>query len=310
VLIRTDVIAGARLAHRCAQWHETTWVWLFVPGRAIGDCRMTATRTVLITGAGSGIGRATAKLFVANAWNVAASMRAPERSDLAAKSTRLRLLRLDVTDPASIEAAIGEAIRVFGAIDVLVNNAGYALVGPFEAMSEAQVRRQLETNVLGLMSVTRAILPHMRQRKSGTIVNVASVGGRLTFPLYSVYNASKWAVDGFSEALSFELAEHGIAVKIIEPGPIKTDFYGRSQDLARREGLTAYDRFVARVMPVIQRAGATAPGPEIVAESIWAAATDGSDRLRYAPNGMAMLAARRMLPDRLYRAAIRIGLGA
>jgi len=266
---------------------------------------MPGKKTAFITGASAGIGRATALYFAAQGWQVAATMRAPEKdADFAAADGPMRAFRLDVTDPRSIGRAVEEAIRAFGQIDVLVNNAGYGLVGPFEAMEEAQIRRQLETNVIGLMNVTRALLPHFRANRAGTIVNVASVGGRLTFPLYSVYHATKWAVEGFSEALTYELAEHGIRVKIIEPGAIKTEFYGRSQDTATNPGLAAYDAFVARVLPRMRRVGETAPGPEIVAESIWKAATDGTDRLRYKPNGAPLMAMRRLLPDRAYRAVV------
>jgi NAD(P)-dependent dehydrogenase (short-subunit alcohol dehydrogenase family) len=280
----------------------------------------TDTKTVLITGASTGIGRAAVDVFAARGWNVAATMRTPDAASTMIRDGgpaanggthgAVRIFRLDVTDGASIEKATEDVLRTFGRIDVLVNNAGYGLVGPFEAMEEAQIRRQFETNVFGLMATTRAVLPHMRERKSGVIVNVSSVGGRLTFPLYSVYHATKWAVNGFSESLTFELKEHGIRVKIIEPGPIKTDLYTRSQDRASKPGLTAYDRFVASVYPLLQSYGVSAPGPEGAAEAIWKAATDGSNKLRYKPNGVALMAMRRLLPDRAYREAIAWQLGA
>jgi NAD(P)-dependent dehydrogenase (short-subunit alcohol dehydrogenase family) len=280
----------------------------------------TETKTVLITGASTGIGKVTAELFAARGWNVAATMRTPEKSRAlhrdggpgvdGTEHGAIRLFALDVTDAASIARAIEETLGTFGRIDAVVNNAGYGLVGPFEAIDETKIRRQFDTNVFGLMAVTRAVLPHMRERKSGTIITVSSVGGRLTFPLYSVYHATKWAVNGFSEALTYELKEHGIRVKIIEPGPIKTDFYDRSQDVARKQGLTAYNRFVASVFPRLQSYGATAPGPECAAESIWKAATDGTNKLRYKPNGVALMAMRRLLPDRAYREAIGWQLGA
>lgn len=271
---------------------------------------MSDQKTIFVTGASSGIGKATVEYFAANGWRVAATMRTPEKhSSLAQSDGSVRLFRLDVTNSASVAAAVEQAVAAFGNIDVLVNNAGYGLVGPFEAMQEAQIRRQLDTNLIGLMNVTRAVLPHFRANRAGTIINVASVGGRLTFPLYSVYHATKWAVEGFSEALTYELAGHGIRVKIIEPGPIKTEFYNRSMDIAKKPGLAAYDALVARVFPRMQLAGASAPGPEIVAESIWRAATDGSSRLRYKPNGAALLALRRLVPDRVYRALISRQLG-
>ena len=123
--------------------------------------------------------------------------------------------------------------------------------------------------------------------------------------LYSVYHATKWAVEGFTESLGFELEPHGIRVKIVEPGPIKTSFYDRSMDLAKKDGLTAYDAFVAKAMPNMQAVGAKAPGPERVARVIWRAATDGSRKLRYSANSAPLLALRRLLPDRVFLAIMR-----
>src|SRR6185295_14548069 len=188
----------------------------------------------------------------------------------------LECFRLDVTDIDSIRTAIAATLDKFGRIDAIVNNAGFAVVGPFEAATQEQIDRQMQTNVYGVMNVCREILPYFREQKRGIIVNVASMGGRITFPLYSLYHASKWALEGFSEALQFEVKEFGIKIKIIEPGPIRTDFYDRSQDLTRKEGLTAYDNFIARAMPNLQKAGETAPDGKLVAEVIYEAATDGS----------------------------------
>jgi NAD(P)-dependent dehydrogenase (short-subunit alcohol dehydrogenase family) len=263
------------------------------------------TKTLLLTGSSSGIGRATAIHFAERGWNVLATMRTPAKAHESLKRPNVHLLPLDVTDPDSIRAAVAEAVSRHGGIDVLVNNAGYGLVGPFEATTPEQVSRQFATNVFGLMDVTREVIPHLRERRSGLVVNVASMGGRITFPLYSVYHATKWAVEGFSEALNYELAEHGVRVKIVEPGPIRTDFYDRSMDLVAKEGLTAYDAFVAKAMPNMQKAGETAPGPEAVARVIWKAATDGSSRIRYQANSAPILALRRLLPDRLFMGIVR-----
>ncbi|MGD9720507.1 MAG: SDR family oxidoreductase [Pirellulales bacterium] len=264
-----------------------------------------ATKTVLITGSSSGIGRATAEHFAQQGWNVSATMRSPEQAEGWAHAANLRALRLDVTEPDSIRTAIAHTVERFGPIDVLVNNAGYGMVGPFEASTVEQVARQLATNVTGLMNVTREIVPHFRERRAGTIINVSSMGGRLTFPFYSVYHASKWAVEGFSESLSYELGMFGIRVKLVEPGAIRTDFYDRSQDLSQKPGLTAYDALLAKAMPVMQRAGTTAPGPEVVARTIFRAATDGSWKLRYPVNAGVFLWARRLLGPRLFMAMVR-----
>jgi len=263
------------------------------------------TKTVFITGASSGIGRSTARLFQERGWNVAASMRSPDRAGDWIKQDRTLGLRLDVTNGESIGVAMDRAVTHFGAVDVLVNNAGYGTVGPFEASTPEQVERQIATNVTGLMNVTRAFLPHFRERRRGVIVNVASMGGRITFPLYSVYHATKWAVEGFSEALVYELEPFGIRVKIIEPGAIKTDFYDRSLEVLTRPGLTAYDGFVARAMRTMQKAGADAPGPEIVARTIYRAATDGRHRLRYPANSASVLLLRRLLPTGVFMGLVK-----
>ncbi len=264
-------------------------------------------KTVLITGASSGIGAATVKKFQAEGWNVAATMRTPEKHPELAQLDRVICPRLDVNDRASIESAIAQTIDHFGTIDVLINNAGYALLGPFEATDPEQIRKQFDTNVFGLMEASRAILPHFREKNAGILVNVASIGGKMAFPLYSSYHATKWAVEGFSEALQYELEEFNIRVKIIEPGPIKTDFYGRSEDVAQKEGLTAYDRIVAKVVPNLKKAGATGSPPEVTANVIYKAATDGSKKLRYPAGGNAglLLLLRRLSRDKHWSTGIR-----
>ncbi len=262
-------------------------------------------KVVLITGASTGIGLETAKLFQAKNWKVAATMRSPENADELKKIVDIECMHLDVTDVASIKSAIAATLEKFGRIDAVVNNAGFAVVGPFEAATPEQIEQQMQTNVYGVMNVCREILPIFRTQKSGTIINVASMGGRLTFPLYSIYHASKWALEGFSEGLVYELKEFGIRVKIIEPGPIKTDFYDRSQSISKKEGLTAYDNFVARALPSLQKAGETGPSGVVVAETIYQAATDDSSKLRYQVNSRAILLARRLMPDWLFLPIIR-----
>jgi short-subunit dehydrogenase len=257
-------------------------------------------KVILITGASSGIGRETARLFQIKNWKVAATMRSPEKAEDLRKIADIECLRLDVTDAGSIKAAVEATIEKFGRLDAVVNNAGYGLVGAFEAATEEQIEKQFQTNVFGLMNVCREILPVFREQKRGVIVNVASMGGRITFPLYSLYHATKWAVEGFSESLQYEVEQFNIRVKIIEPGPIKTDFYDRSMDLTRREGLTAYDDFIDKAMPNMQKAGADAPDAAVVAETIYQAVTDGSNKMRYPVNSKMVLTARKLLPDSLF----------
>jgi len=181
----------------------------------------------------------------------------------------VRCLRLDVTDPESISHAIAQALERFQSIDVLVSNAGYGLIGAFEACSVEQIERQFATNVFGLMAFTRALLPHFREQRSGIIMNVSSIGGHMAFPLYSLYHSTKWAVEGFSDSLQYELEPFNIRVKIIEPEPIKTDFCERSADLASKPGLTAYDAFTEKVMAAMKNAGDAGSPPEVTAQVIY-----------------------------------------
>ena len=257
-------------------------------------------KVILITGASSGIGLETAKLFQTKNWKVAATMRSPEKAEELQKIADLETLRLDVTDVDSIKSAFSETLEKFGRIDAVVNNAGYGLIGAFEAASAEQIEKQFQTNVFGLMNVCREILPYFREQKRGTIVNVASVGGRMTFPFYSLYNSTKWAVEGFSESLQYELEQFNIRVKIIEPGPIKTDFYDRSQDVARKEGLHAYDYMLDKAMTNMRKAGENAPEASVVAETIYEAVTDGSKKMRYGVNTKGILKARKFLPDSIF----------
>ena len=262
-------------------------------------------KVVLITGASSGIGLHTAKLFQAKNWKVAATMRKPENADELKKIVDIECLRLDVTDNGSIKSAIAATLDKFGRIDVVVNNAGYGLTGPFEAATQKQIERQFQTNVFGLMNVCREILPYFREHKRGYIVNVASVGGRMTFPFSSLYHATKWAVEGFSESLQYELAPFNIRVKLIEPGPIRTDFYDRSIEFARKNGLTGYDRAAEAAMARMSEGGRTAPDGSVVAQAIYDAVSDGTRKMRYGVNTKGILLARRLLPAPVFFALIR-----
>lgn len=237
-------------------------------------------KTILITGASSGIGQATALLFQSRGWNVVATMRRPDAAGPLIGLERTSIEALDVTDAASIASAVRAGIQRFGAIDVVLNNAGYGLYGLLEATPAEKIRRQFETNVIGVLEVTRAIVPHFRARATGTIVNIASVGGKITFPLGALYHGSKFAVEGLSEALSYEMRCIGVHVKIIEPGMIATEFGGRSFDFNNDERLTAYQPLVRSLMSQLGALGASASPASSVAEVIFEAATDGSDRLR------------------------------
>jgi NAD(P)-dependent dehydrogenase (short-subunit alcohol dehydrogenase family) len=257
-------------------------------------------KVIFITGASSGIGLETAKLFQSKNWKVAATMRTPEKAGDLQTIADLATIRLDVTDVESIKAAISEALEKFGRIDAVVNNAGYGLLGPFEAASPEQIERQFDTNLFGLFNVCREIIPYFRQQKRGTIVNISSLGGRVALPFSSLYSATKFAVEGFSESLHYELEPFKIRVKLIEPGPIKTDFYSRSQDVARKEGLTVYDHRLEPFLEFMDKGGNDAPDGSAVAQAIYEAVTDDGKKLRYPVNTKGLLGLRGVLPDGLF----------
>jgi len=239
-----------------------------------------ASKTVMITGASAGIGKTTAQLFQQKGWNVVATMRSPEAGKDLAALPNVLVTRLDVTDEPSIAAAVQAAEQRFGGIDVLVNNAGYGVYGLLEATSVESIRRQFETNVVGLLATTRAVLPSMRRSKSGVVVNIGSIAGKMTYPLGTMYNGTKFAVEGISEALRFELREIGVRVKLIEPGIIFTNFFDATE-FNNDESLAEYQPLVGKFAAAMDevKKGGTEVG--VVAETIYTAATDGTDRLRY-----------------------------
>ncbi|MCG5238591.1 SDR family oxidoreductase [Azospirillum doebereinerae] len=268
-------------------------------------------KTILITGCSSGIGRAAARLFAERGWNVVATMRDPADDTELAALDGVLVTRLDVQDQDSIGHAIQAGIARFGRIDALVNNAGYGQYGLFEALSRESIQRQFDVNVFGVMDVTRAILPHFRKNKAGVILNVGSGAGLFTLPMISLYCASKFALEGFSEALAYELASQNIAVKLIEPhgGVTATRFSERAaEDSARGAELADYDAFSRDTAAAFARmTAARAMSAQDVAEAILAAATDGTDRLRYpvGDDSRRFLKARRGMTDEDYVAFMR-----
>ena len=267
-------------------------------------------QTVLITGSSTGIGKATAQWFHDKGWNVVATMRSPEKETELTALDNVLVTRLDVLDSDSIQAAFAAGIERFGSIDALVNNAGYGAYGPLEAFPMDAIRRQFDTNVIGLLEVTKAALPHFRERKTGTIVNISSIGGKMTFPLGTLYHGTKFAVEGLSEALHYELEPIGIRMKIVEPGAIVTDFGGRSFDFRNDESLTEYQSTVQTLMAAF---GAMANGSpaEVVAEVIWNAVTDGTDTLRYTAGEDAReyMANRKQFDDATFIGGLKQSLG-
>jgi NAD(P)-dependent dehydrogenase (short-subunit alcohol dehydrogenase family) len=268
-------------------------------------------KTVLITGCSSGFGRATALHFHEQGWNVVATMRAPDRhrASLPA-SDRFRVLALDVTSRTSIDAAVREGIEAFGGLDVAVNNAGIGLFGALEATPERTAREVFETNVFGVMAVAQAVVPHFRERRAGTLVNVTSSAGIVPMPLVSVYTASKFAIEGFTEALSYELSYFGAGAKIVEPGYAPGTSFTAS-GMERMRGLVppSYAPYAEQLL------GGLGGGKHTVdldvARAVWLAATDGSTRLRYpaGPDAEDLAALRRAFPGEDYLERMRAAVG-
>ncbi|TRW82089.1 SDR family oxidoreductase [Mycolicibacterium sp. 018/SC-01/001] len=242
--------------------------------------------SVLITGSSSGYGLATALKFLDEGWNVVATMRTP-RHDLLPASDRLKVVALDVTDADSIANAVHSA----GPIDVLVNNAGIGGIGPFESTPMATTRELFDTNTFGVMAVTQAVIPQMRTRRSGVIVNVTSSATLAAMPLAAVYTASKSAIEGFSGSLALEMGFFGVKVKLVEPGyGPSTEF--TSNGAGRMSGTPEeYSPFATPIMDAFSQPGEVTT-PADVADVVFTAATDTSDQLRFPAGADAVALAR------------------
>jgi short-subunit dehydrogenase len=269
------------------------------------------SKTILITGASSGIGKVTAKYFQEKGWNVIATMRNPDQEAELTQLNNVFVTRLDVQDSASILNAVAEGISKFGTIDVLLNNAGYGAYGVLEATPIEKIKRQFDVNVIGVLETTQAILPHFRANKAGVIINVSSIGGKITFPLGTLYHGSKFAIEGLSEALSFEMESIGVKIKIVEPGAIKTDFSGRSFDFSNDESLTEYQGVVGKLFAAMGTVEQTGSEPIVVAEVVYQAATDGTNQLRYTAGDDAQeyIANRKLADDETFIGGIKAQFG-
>lgn len=239
-------------------------------------------KTVIITGTSSGYGKAIAKEFSNQGWNVIATMRSPDKETELNKLKNVMVTRLDVKDSESIKTAIQEGINKFGKIDLLINNAAHGLVGVFEATHSAQIREQFAVNVFGYMDVTREILPHFRKTGKGMVINIGSQGGLITFPLMSPYHATKFALEGFSESLSYELATINVIVKLIEPGGAHTSFFKNSQvplgSVPQEYNHIVNSTGMDALFEIYKDQLST---PEDVSSFVYKAATDGTDQFRY-----------------------------
>ncbi|TKC62336.1 SDR family oxidoreductase [Pedobacter hiemivivus] len=246
-------------------------------------------KTIFITGASSGLGKAAAKLFQSNGWNVIATMRNPDKETELNTLENVTLLPLDVTNVEQIQNTVKEAIAKHD-IDVVLNNAGYGLVGALEAFSDEQLVKQIDTNLLGVIRVTKAFVPYFRQKKSGLFLTTTSIGGLVTFPLDCIYHATKWALEGWSESMSFELGLHNIDIKTIAPGGIKTNFAGESLAIAQHP---AYEEGLGKLFELMNPDNFDPV--ELIAKVVYEAATDGKSQLRYVAGEFAnQLYARRL----------------
>jgi len=234
-------------------------------------------KTIFITGASAGLGKATTKLFQAKGWNVIATMRNPEKETELNQLENVTLLPLDVTNPGQIKTTVAKAIATHS-VDVVFNNAGYGLMGAMEAFTDEQMLKQIDTNLIGVLRVTQAFIPYFREKKSGLFVSTTSMGGFLTFPLHSIYHATKFALEGWSEGMSFELGLHNIGIKTVAPGGTATDFLGRSLDRNTHPAYTGLEDKLFSLTDAMMDAAASA---HQIAQVVYEAATDGKDQIRY-----------------------------
>lgn len=256
-------------------------------------------KTIFITGASTGLGKATAQLFQNKGWKVIATMRNPEAGAELSVLENVTVLPLDVTNPEQIKSTVNQVLKA-GDIDVVFNNAGYGLLGPVEALADDQIVRQLDTNLLGVIRVTQAFIPYFREKKNGMFISTTSIGGLIAFPLNSIYHATKWALEGWSESLAFELNQFGVDVKTVSPGGIKTDFVSRSLDSATSP---AYEEMMNSLFSKMEGMMEAASSPEQIAEVVYEAATDGKQKLRYVAgeDAKALYAQRLELGDEAFR---------
>jgi NAD(P)-dependent dehydrogenase (short-subunit alcohol dehydrogenase family) len=254
-------------------------------------------KTIFITGSSAGIGKATAKLFANKGWNVIATMRKPEMEKELNLLDNVTVLPLDVTNLNQIRETTQKALAL-GQIDVVFNNAGYALLGPLEGITDEQVVAQMETNFLGVVRVTQAFIPHFREKKSGLFITTGSSAGLMGFPVSSMYDASKWALEGWSESLAYELNAIGVVIKTIEPGLVATEIGDRSV-MANHP---AYTDLMNKFMALIVH-GENTTTPEQIAEVVFEAATDGKKTLRYVcgEDAKALYAQRLAIGDEAFR---------
>jgi NAD(P)-dependent dehydrogenase (short-subunit alcohol dehydrogenase family) len=249
-------------------------------------------KTIFITGTSSGLGKAAVHLFHSQGWNVIATMRNTDKGNDFEGMERVTVLPLDITNPEQIKAAVASAIAL-GDIDLVVNNAAYGAIGPLESVSDEQLLKQIDTNLLGAIRVTQAFIPHFRAKKSGLFINITSSAGLVTFPFDSLYHATKFGLVGWSEGMSYELAAFGIGIKTVAPGFIRTDFGANLAITSTEPYQNLMDHYLGVLAdPELTKNGSTA---EEIAAVVYEAATDGKDQVHYmAGNDVKAMFARRL----------------
>lgn len=264
-------------------------------------------KTIFITGASAGLGKATVKLFQSRGWKVIATMRSPEKETELSRLENVILLPLDVTKPEQVNKTVQEALKLTD-IDVVFNNAGYGLIGPLELYTEQQITSQFDTNFFGVLRVTKAFTPYFKQKRSGLFITTTSICGLATYPLSSVYNASKWALEGWSESMSYDLAAFNIGMKTVAPGGIKSNYMNVMTVVANND----YDSLNSKLAEGFTDGTLMEfSEPEIIAAVVYEAATDRKDQVRYlaGPDAVTTYAKRELQGAEVYRKELSAYLG-
>lgn len=263
---------------------------------------MASRKVVLITGASSGVGRATARLLAAQGYTVFGTSRIPAGAELV---PNLTMLALDVQSDASVAACVNAVSSQAGQVDVLVNNAGYELAGALEETSLEEAKAQFETNFFGVVRMVKAVVPSMRRQGQGRIINIGSLSGLAPIPFMGMYSASKFAVEGYTEALRLELKPLNVHVSLIEPGFLKTPMMDKRQVAAER--IDAYEPWRQRAFNAIRASEETGPGPDLVAATVLKVISSTTPRLRYVIGRQANVISRlrQFLPESAFETGVR-----
>ncbi len=241
------------------------------------------SKTIFITGASSGLGKATAKLFSLKGWTVIAAMRQPEKETELTQLPNIHLLKLDISNKKQIAEVAAEAEKI-GPIDVLVNNAAYGLMGAFEGTTDEQLEHQINTNFLGTILVTKAFLPYFRTRKKGTIISVTSSTANIPYPFVAVYAATKSALETWTEGMSYELNGLGIQIKTIVPAYMQTNFGSNAQMVSHQEYQEVFSQYITKMKA---DSSVKRDAPERIADVVYEAATDSKKQLHYTAGDLA-----------------------